>query len=100
MAKQGDWVLLRSIILQPGERAPQVPADTAQVPLVQFIKGWLIQDAELGQEAQVSTVTGRQVSGTLVETAPAYTHSFGSFVPVLQAAQLSIQQARIGEEQE
>ena len=86
MANKGDWVRIHSVILQPGERAAAVPEDTKQVPLEQWTKGYLQADAALGEEASVITRTGRFVSGTLVDDAPHYTHSFGDFVPELQEA--------------
>ena len=33
MPKQGDWVRIHSVVLSPDQRAPQVPEDTAGVPL-------------------------------------------------------------------
>jgi len=84
MANKGDWVRIHSVILQPGERAAAVPEDTKRVPLEQWTKGYLDADAALGEEARVITRTGRLVSGTLVDDAPHYTHSFGDFVPELQ----------------
>ena len=98
MAKKGDWVLVQSTILQPGRRAPQVPEDTAGVPLVQWVKGRLTADADAGQPAQVITRTGRLVSGALVEEAPAYRHSFGSFIPELLKVQEGIRRAMWGGE--
>lgn len=98
MSKKGDWVLLQNVILQPSERAPQVPEDTKQVPLKQWVKGWLTEDAKIGQEATARTRTGRVIKGTLVEEAPAYTHSFGQFIPELLKVQESIKAAMWGEE--
>ena len=54
MVKKGTWVQLHSVVLKPGERAPQVPQDTAQAPLEQWVKGWLLADAAIGQPAQES----------------------------------------------
>lgn len=98
MSKKGDWVLLQNVILQPTERAPQVPEDTKQVPLKQWVKGWLMDDAEIGQEATARTRTGRVIKGTLVEEAPNYTHSFGQFIPELLKVQEGIKAAMWGEE--
>ena len=86
MANKGDWVRIHSVILQPGERAAAVPEDTKQVPLEQWTKGYLQENAALGEQASVVTRTGRLVTGTLVDEAPHYTHSFGDFVPELQQA--------------
>jgi len=37
-AKKGDWVQIRDTVLEAGERAPQVPADTAGLPLLMWVK--------------------------------------------------------------
>lgn len=83
MIKKGEWVLLHQIVLQPDQRAPQVPEDTRSQPLELWVKGHLLEDAQLGQEARVRTRTGREVQGILLEAAPAYHHDFGAFVPEL-----------------
>ena len=86
MAKNGDWVRIHSVILQPGERAAAVPDDTKLVPLELWTKGYLATDASLGDTVSVTTRTGRAVSGELVDETPHYSHSFGDFVPELQQA--------------
>ncbi len=87
MPKKNDWVRIRSVVLEPGMRAlSALPEDTQRVPLEMWVKGSLTQDAEIGDTASVVTRTGRLVTGTLEEAAPCYTHSFGAFVPELQAA--------------
>jgi hypothetical protein len=86
MANKGDWVRIHSIILMPEQRSAAVPEDTKSVPLELWTKGYLHADTPLGGEATITTRTGRTVSGTLVEEAPHYSHSFGDFVPELQKA--------------
>ena len=86
MANKGDWVRIHSVILAPEQRSSAVPEDTKSVPLEQWTKGYLHSDTLLGAEAVVTTRTGRVVSGTLVDEAPHYNHSFGDFVPELQQA--------------
>jgi len=83
MAKKGDWVRIHSIILKPGERAPQVPEDTAIVPLEMWVKGEILQDADIGDIVCVRTPAGREISGTLLAGGLDYNHSFGDFVPEL-----------------
>jgi hypothetical protein len=82
-AKRGDWVKIYNIVLTSEERAPQVPEDTAKVPLESWVKGFIQADAEIGQSAEVITITGRRVEGELVEIHPAYTHNYGKFIPEL-----------------
>ncbi len=82
-AKKGEWVKIHSIVLTPAERAPQVPEDTKKVPLETWVKGFLLDDATMGDEVEVKTYTGRLVKGTLIEIAPTFEHSFGDNVPEL-----------------
>jgi hypothetical protein len=83
MIAKGSWVLVHRNILEPSERAPQVPGDTRKVPLEMWVKGNLLADAEIGAEVEVITRTGRRERGTLLEVNPTYTHGFGAFVPEL-----------------
>jgi hypothetical protein len=85
LIEQGTWVEIHNIILPPGERAPQVPDDTRQVPLEMRVKGFLLKPAALGEDAEIVTTVGRTLRGTLVEVNPAYTHQFGQPVPELAA---------------
>lgn len=79
----GTWVQVSQEVLSPGQRAPQVPQDTAQVPLVLLVKGFLTEPAFLGQSVQVKTLSGRLLSGELTEVLPRYSHDFGEAVPEL-----------------
>ena len=80
---KGTWVDVHRVVLAPGERAPQVPGDTLQVPLEMRVKGVLAEDGARGDEVEVVTQTGRRLRGTLVASNPAYTHGFGQPVPEL-----------------
>ena len=77
-AKKGDWVQIMQVILEPGQRAPKVPKDTRQVPLTLLVKGFLTQDANLGDTVTITTVIDRTISGKLVAVNPRYDHSFGA----------------------
>jgi hypothetical protein len=81
--RKGSWVEIHKIVLKPGERAPQVPEDTQKVPLELKARGFLVQDARLGDQVTVETVIGRKLSGTLCDESPSYTHSFGPPHPEL-----------------
>jgi len=83
MIKKGEWVLIHKNILEPSERAPQVPDDTKKVPLELWVKGYLQKDANIGDEVTVLTRTKRVVSGKLLEVNPYYKHNYGKFVPEL-----------------
>jgi len=77
-AKKNTWVEIHRIVLERGERAPQVPADTQQVALQMKVKGFLARDAAIGEEVEVITPVGRRISGTLTAINPAYDHRFGA----------------------
>jgi hypothetical protein len=83
MIKKGEWVLIHRKVLEPSQRAPQVPLDTKKVPLEMWVKGYLQNDAELGTEVTVLTRTKRVEKGILLENNPYYKHNYGKFVPEL-----------------
>ena len=91
--KKGQWVQIRSIVLKPEERAPQVPDDTGKTPLVMWVKGYLNEDAEIGGECGITTVTGRAVRGLLAEVEPSYAHNFGNYVPELSEVRRQVKEA-------
>ncbi len=77
-AKKGDLVQIHKIILKPDQRPDSLPESTKSVPYECWIKGFLLNsEAQIGQEVQVETLIGREISGTLVSVNPAYDHSFG-----------------------
>ena len=77
MARAGQWAEVRLVLLEPGERAPTVSDDTARLPLVARVRGFLEHDADVGASASVTTVLGRRVEGSLVDVSPPARHSFG-----------------------
>jgi hypothetical protein len=79
----GDWAELSFVVLEPGGRAPDLPADTATTLYVARVKGFLEEGAAVGSPAAVRTPTGRRVEGTLVRLDPAPGHSFGEPVQEL-----------------
>ena len=82
-APKGEWVQVQQTVLAPEGRAPLAPEDTKKTPLLLWVKGFLEEEGELGQEVTIKTVTGRIVKGTLYAVQPRYTHDFGVFVPEL-----------------
>lgn len=82
-AIKGQWVKIHSIVFTADERAPQVPEDTQKVPLEMWVKGYIQQDASIGDEVEVKTMTGRLVNGKLLEINPTYRHSYGEHIPEL-----------------
>ena len=83
LIKKDTWVEIWQVILEKGDRAPQVPEDTKQVPLEMKVKGFLLQDTILGEQAEIVTPTGRKITGKLIEVNPEYTHNFGFPIPEL-----------------
>lgn len=83
LGRAGDWVELRLVILEAGERAPSLPEETARTPLEARVKGFLEHEAHVGERAAATTVLGRRVEGDLVRLRPAPGHSFGHSVPEL-----------------
>lgn len=80
---KGTWVEIEQVVLTPVERAPTLPADTRQVPYMLRVSGFLLDDAEIGQEVRICTLIGRVLSGTLKTINPSYTHSFGQTIQEL-----------------
>lgn len=98
MAKKGDWVLVHRILLTAEERAPQVPDDTKKVPLEMWLKGYLNEDANIGDEVKITTITGREEHGTLIEVNPYYKHDFGKFVPEILQIEKQVRDILFGGE--
>ena len=81
--QSGTWVEIEQVILTPEQRAPTLPEDTKRVPYVLRVSGFLIEPAELGAQARIRTIIGRELSGVLRTVNPSYSHSFGTVVPEL-----------------
>jgi hypothetical protein len=71
------------VILEAGERAPNVPPDTAAVDFVARIRGFLVAQARIGAQATVRTLTGRSVRGELTAVNPRNPADFGNPEPDL-----------------
>lgn len=98
-AKKGDWVQVQNIVLPAGERAPQVPEDTQACDLKLWVKGVIQEDAEVGKEVEIMTVTGRKTRGILCEVNPRYIHDYGEFQPELLRIELQLKEILFGGEQ-
>lgn len=82
--KKGDWVQIHEIVLTPEERTGKLPEDTKKVPLELWVKGFINHDAAIGDTVEITTLTGRIVSGELVGVNVKYDYSFGDeYVPEL-----------------
>ena len=98
MAKKGDWVQIHNIVLKPEERSEALPEDTKVNPLEMWVKGHLLSDAEIGDEVEVKTRTGRIAKGTLVKVDPYFEHNFGVFVPEVLAIDDMVRKLTFGGE--
>lgn len=96
MIKKGTWVQLENVVLPAGQRAPQVPADTQDCDLLLWVKGILQKDCAMGEIAEVTTVTGRNVTGKLVDVNPKYKYDYGEFQPELLKIELQLKEVLFG----
>jgi len=83
VVQPGTWVEIEQVILTPEQRSPSLPEDTKKVPYMMRVSGFLLEQAELGDECSIRTIIGRHMSGVLKVINPSYSHSFGSTVPEL-----------------
>jgi hypothetical protein len=94
----GAWVEISQVVLRAGERAPNVPRDTAETDFVARVRGFLNEPASLGQTATVRTLVGRDVEGRLTAVNPRNPADFGDPVPELLALGVSARRALEGSE--
>ncbi|MFZ5943041.1 MAG: 2-amino-4-oxopentanoate thiolase subunit OrtA [Bacillota bacterium] len=82
--KPGDWVEIHGTIFTAPERSASLPQATRTVPFEMWIKGFALEEKEVGQNCLVKTLTGRVIQGELTEINPGFSHSFGPAVAELQ----------------
>jgi 2-amino-4-ketopentanoate thiolase alpha subunit len=102
MIQPNTWVRIQAIVLTPSERLASLPFETRKTPLLMWLTGELMTAAEIGDMVQIRTVTGRIVSGKLLEANPTFHHDFGNDVPELRAIRKLISEAmsKAGEDNE
>ncbi|HEY8364454.1 MAG TPA: 2-amino-4-oxopentanoate thiolase subunit OrtA [Haloplasmataceae bacterium] len=98
MINKGTWVQIHRIELAPNERANHLPDDTKKVPLELWVKGFLLEDASIGDNVSIKTVTGRIEKGKLIEANPSYRHSFGNFVSEILEIDKIVKKELFGDE--
>ncbi len=81
--KKGSWVEIKLNLLSPEERDFHVPEDTKKVPLILKTKGFLKEDALIGDEVKINTIIDREIVGELIAANPGYNHGFGKPVEEL-----------------
>lgn len=82
--KKGDYVVVQRVVLTAQQRAPQVPEDTAQQPLIALFKGFLEDESAVpGDEVNVVTMSGRKDRAVLTARDPSAQHTYGRYVDEL-----------------
>ena len=89
----GSWVEISQVVLRAGERAPNVPQDTADTDFVARVRGFLNEPASLGETVTVRTLVGRDVVGRLSTVNPRNPADFGDPVPELLALGVAARRA-------
>ena len=82
-ARKGDWVEVECKLLDPADRSTNLPPETAEKPLMMWVKGFVEGEAALGEETTIETMTGRKVTGKLSAINPGYTITYGDPIPEL-----------------
>lgn len=100
MVKKNSWVLIHKIVLESKERATNLPDDTKQVPLEMWVKGFLVEDANIGDNVKVKTLTNRLEEGKLLEENPSYKHNYGDFVPEILVIDKIVKKTLYGDKYE
>lgn len=98
MIKKGSWVQIKKIILNPEQRANNLPEATKKVPLLLWVKGTLLTDSEIGKVVEIKTVTGRIENGELIEVNPSYLHNYGKFMPEIQEIDRIVKSTLFGDD--
>ena len=78
---KGSFVRIKKTVLEPHERAQNIPSDTVEKPLMMWVKGTLQEDASLGDEVKIKTITGREETGILLDDSMMFEVNYGSFIP-------------------
>lgn len=81
MIQKNSYVEVHNVIFKGGERTAKLPEDTKNVPYEMYQKGFLLDDAILGDIVEIETITGRKVKGKLVKVNPTFDLGYGNFVP-------------------
>jgi hypothetical protein len=98
LIKKGSWVQIKKIILNPEQRANNLPEATKKVPLLLWVKGTLLTDAEIGDVVEIKTITGRIEAGELIEVNPSYLHNYGKYMPEIQEIDRIVKSTLFGDD--
>ncbi len=83
-ARKNDWVEVEKPVLLPEQRSSHLPEDTKKVPIMMWVKGFLLDEsASIGDTVKISTLTDRSVEGKLVQINPKHEYDYGESIPEL-----------------
>jgi hypothetical protein len=82
-AREGDWVEVEVKLLDPADRSANLPPETAEKPLLMWVKGFSLDAASVGDQITIETITGRKVTGSLSAVNPGYSITYGDPIPEL-----------------
>ncbi len=97
MIKKHSYVRIRQTVLKPENRSTHLPEDTKKIPFKIWVKGYLMEDADLFDYVNIKTTLGQTFYGRLKEVNPPYKHSFGDFVPEILKIKDIIMQDNFGD---
>lgn len=80
MIKAGSFVRIHQVILKSSQRTSSIPEDTAKTDLRMWTKGFLKNDANIGDVVEITTLAGRSESGELVALNHMHEVNYGDFV--------------------
>lgn len=81
MVPKNSWVMIENVLLSREERSENIPEDTRSTDLMEWCKGYTLEDSDIGLETEIVTITGRHLRGFIKEINPGYDHGFGEFLP-------------------
>ncbi len=73
-AREGDWVEVECKLLDPADRSKNLPPETAEKPLMMWVKGFALGAAAEREELTIETITGRKVTGAALCREPRLLH--------------------------
>lgn len=88
--EKGTYVKILKDYLKPEERLETLPEVTKKTPLKGWVKGKLLKEGELNDEAPIETLTGRFVLGKVIDVEPSHSHTFGGYVKELEKVRETI----------
>jgi hypothetical protein len=90
---KGTWVEVHRVLLHPEERMNRLPEDSKSVPYEMRARGFLLEEALLNEEVNIKTLSGRVISGRLIQIEPCYEHSYGP--PVYELMNIGEEEKRL-----